>query len=136
MQEPRETKAIRQRMEELRCDLDEGVQEIVEGARDMGDWRTYVRSFPWFVLGATLAVGYLIVPKRQFGMQPAQALAELANQNRLGAASQLPPKANARGILLAIAGDLVTRGVLSFVGLQVDKLFATPVAKSHQDDQP
>ena len=31
-----ETQAIRQRMELVRCDLDEDVQEIVEGARDMG----------------------------------------------------------------------------------------------------
>ncbi len=31
-----ETKAIRRRMEEVRGDLDEDVQKIVDGARDMG----------------------------------------------------------------------------------------------------
>jgi hypothetical protein len=36
MHESLETQTILQRMEEVRCDLDEGVQEIVEGARDMG----------------------------------------------------------------------------------------------------
>ena len=65
-----ETEAIRQRMEEVRCDLDEDVQEIVEGARDMGDWRSYVRTYPWICLGAALAVGYLIVPGRTWGTQP------------------------------------------------------------------
>ena len=62
-----ETQAIRQRMEEVRCDLDEDVQEIVEGARDMGEWRSYVRTYPWVCLGAALAVGYLIVPRRLLG---------------------------------------------------------------------
>ena len=40
-----ETKAIRQRMEEVRCDLDKDVQGIVEGARDLRDWRSYVVFF-------------------------------------------------------------------------------------------
>ena len=137
MTEPRETEEIRQRMEELRCDLDEDVQEIVEGARDMRDWRTYVRSYPWICLGAALAVGYLIVPRRPFGMQPdTKTLAELANQSRLLATSNLSRKRTVRGILLAFVGKLVLRGVSSYVGQQADKLFATPAAKSHQEDQP
>src|SRR6476620_11436961 len=64
------TQAILQRMEEVRCDVDEDVQEIVEGARDMGKWRYYVRTYPWVCLGAALAAGYLIVPRRSIGMQP------------------------------------------------------------------
>jgi hypothetical protein len=35
MQDSPETKAILRRMEEVRCDLDEGAQEIAESARDM-----------------------------------------------------------------------------------------------------
>lgn len=58
------TTAIRQRMKEVRQELDEDVQEIVEGARDLRDWRSYVRSYPWVCLGAAVAVGYLIVPRR------------------------------------------------------------------------
>ncbi len=132
-----ETKAIRQRMEEVRCDLDEDVQEIVEGARDMGEWRFYVRTYPWVCLGTALAVGYLIVPRRPVGMRPdAQTLAELANQSRLLATSYLPPKGNRRGILLAFVGDLVMRGVSSYVRQQAGKLFATPATKSQQDAQP
>ena len=82
MHHSHETKAIRQRMEEVRCDLDQDVQGIVEGARDMRDWRSYVRSYPWVCVGAAVAVGYLLVPRRPAAMQPdAVALAELVKQN-------------------------------------------------------
>ena len=137
MHDSPETTAIRQRMEEVRCDLDEDVQEIVEGARDMSDWRSYVRTYPWACLGAALAVGYLIVPRLSVGMQPdTQTPAALAHQSRLLAASYLPPKGSARGILLALVGDLVMRGVSSYVRQQAGKLFATPATKSQQDAQP
>jgi len=131
------TTAIRQRMEEVRCDLDEDVQEIVEGTRGMGEWRWYVRSYPWVCLGAALAVGYLIVPRRPLELHPdAQTSAELGNQSRLLATSQLPPTGNARGMLLAFVGNLVMRGIASYVGQQAGKLFANQAAKSAQDDQP
>src|SRR5687767_11740821 len=101
-------------MNEVRCDLDEDVQEIVEGARGMGKWRYYVRTYPWVCLGAALAAGYLIVPRRQSGMRPdAQTLAELANQSRLFAASHLPAKGTTRDMFLAFVGNLVLRGVTS-----------------------
>ena len=131
-----ETEAIRQRMEEVRCDLDEDVQEIVEGARDMGDWRSYVRTYPWICLGAALAVGYLIVPGRTWGTQPdAQAPADSANPSRLLATLRWPTIGAARGMLLAFVGKLVMRGVSSYVEQQAGKLFATPAARPQQDDQ-
>jgi hypothetical protein len=135
MHDSLETQAILQRLEEVRCDLDEDVQKIVEGARSMGDWRTYLRTYPWVSLGAALAVGYLIVPRRPVRMQPhAHSFAESANQSPLLATSRLPPKGNVRGMLLAFVGKLVMRGVSTYIGFQVNKLFSTPSAR-YQDDQ-
>ena len=132
-----ETKAIRQRMEEVRGNLDEDIQDIVEGARDMRDWRSYVRSYPWVGLGAALAAGYLIVPRRPRRWQPdAQTLAELADPSRLLATSPVPARGHTRGILLAFVGNLVMRGIASYVGQQAGALFAAQVAKPRQDDQP
>ena len=127
-----ETKAIRQRMEEARCDLDEDVQEIVEGARDMGEWRTYVRTYPWLCLGAALTAGYWFVPRRRFGPADAQTIAELASSSRL----QLPWKGHARDILLAFVGNLLMRGVSVYIGQHGGKTLATQTAKAQQDEQP
>lgn len=131
MDESPETNAIRQRMEEVRGELAEDVRAIVESARDMGEWRSYVKTYPWACAGAALALGYWIVPQRPFVMQPdPQTLAELASQNRL------PSQTNVRGMLLGFAGNLVLRGVLSFVGQQAGRLFTTQAGRSQPDEQP
>ena len=109
-----ETEAIRQRMELVRCDLDEDVQEIVEGARDMSDWRYYVKTYPWICLGGALVAGYLIVPG---------ALGALAS-----VAASASAKGGARGKLLSLIGNLVMRSALTYAGQQARKLFAPPVA--------
>lgn len=119
------TTAIRRRMEAVRCDLDEDVQEIVEGARDMGDWRSYVRSYPWVCLGAAAVAGYLIVPRR-----PWEALARLANQGRALASSQLPRQGGASGMLLSLVSNLAMRAVSSYALQQVGRLFPPAGPKS------
>jgi ElaB/YqjD/DUF883 family membrane-anchored ribosome-binding protein len=131
MHDSSETTAIRQRMEEVRCDLDEGVQEIVEGARDMGDWRSYVKTYPWICCGAALAAGYLIVPRR-----PWETLARLAHQSGLLVTSKLPRHGNAGGLLLSLVENLVMRGISSFAVQQAGRLLANQAAKSPQDHQP
>ena len=128
------TQAILRRMEEVRCDVDEDVQEIVEGARDMGKWRYYVRTYPWICLGAALAVGYLIVPRCAFAMQPDAQKPE--EPCRLLETPNSPPKGNARGILLPFVGNLVMRGVAAYVGQQAGKLFASETNKPLPEEQP
>jgi len=131
-----ETDVIRQRMEEVRCELDEDVQVIVEGARDMGEWRHYVRNYPWMFPGGAVAAGYLIVPRRAHGRQSdAQTIVELANQSRLLAASSAPQDSAGR-TLLKLVGNLVMRSVLSYAGQQAGKLFVNQPARSPQEDQP
>jgi hypothetical protein len=131
-----ETTAIRQRMEEVRCELDEDVQEIVEGARSVGDWRSNVRTYPWVCLGAAAAVGYLIVPRHPRGLQSeTQTLAELANQSRLPATLPLPPPGGTRNMLLGLVGNLIMRGITAYVEQQAGKLFAQQSARPPQDDQ-
>lgn len=143
MNESHETDAIRQRMEEVRCDLDKDVQEIVEGARDMSNWRTYVRKYPWVCVGAAVAVGYLVVPRRAVAAsQPdAQTLAELAKQSPVLVQASSPPKTGVRSALLTFVGNIVLRRVLSYAGQQADQFFAQlanksqPAAGPPQDDR-
>jgi hypothetical protein len=131
-----ETKVIRQRMEVVRRDLDQDVQEIVEGARDLRDWRSYVKSYPWVCAGAALAVGYLIVPRHRVVMQPdAETLAELVKQSHLATTPRLTPIGMARGLLLRGVGNLLMQSVTSYVQLRAGNLFDPPAASTPQDDQ-
>src|SRR5688572_26701536 len=135
MHDSPKTNAIRQRMEEVRCDLDEGVQEIVEGARVMGMWRHYVRTYPWICLGAAVAGGYLIVPRVLGGQGDVQTRAESAYPSHLLMTPNAPPKGIARGILLAFVGNLAMRCVSSYALQLSEHLIATRAAKSQQDVQ-
>jgi hypothetical protein len=131
-----ETKVIRQRMEVVRRDLDQDVQEIVEGARDLRDWRSYVKSYPWVCAGAALAVGYLIVPRHRVAMQPdAETLAELVKRSHLATTPPRTPIGMARDLLLRGVGNLLMQSVTSYVQLRAGKLFDPPAASTPQDDQ-
>ena len=121
-----ETQEILQRMEKVRCELDEDVQEIVEGARVMGEWRYYVRTYPWICLGAACVAGYLTVPW----------VSALTKASRGLVTPNAPPKGGVRGALVQFVGNLVLRGVLSYAGQQAGKLFTPQAAEPQRDHQP
>ena len=109
------TQAILKRMADVRYDLDEDVQEMVEGARDMGEWRSYVRAYPLWCLGGALALGYLVVPRRNQAAVPAvQNSAPVAIQSR-PATTVSPLIGQAVGILGERA-DLVLHGPRATLG--------------------
>jgi hypothetical protein len=76
--------SIRQRMREVRCELGEDVQEFVETAKTVTDWRFYVERYPWICMGAAFAIGYVVVPKKvkMFNLD-ADAVLELARRKEL-----------------------------------------------------
>jgi hypothetical protein len=64
-------------MAQIRRDLHEDVKGVVEGAEAATDWKRFVRNYPWATLGAAMAIGYLIVPRKHrsttfVNMAPAQ----------------------------------------------------------------
>jgi len=67
---PSSAEEIQQQMRQVRRELNEEVQEIVEQARDLADWRHYVRRYPWICLGGAAALGYLLVPARVVVVRP------------------------------------------------------------------
>jgi hypothetical protein len=64
MRKPTQDEAVRERMQELRCDIDEDVKDASEGACAMLDWRRLIKAHPWTCFGAAVALGYLIVRRR------------------------------------------------------------------------
>jgi hypothetical protein len=128
-----ETQAILERMADMRYDLDEDVQGIVEGARDMSQWRSYVRAYPWWCLGGALALGYLLAPRRasatpSVATSPAQLAGEIRTAMPIS-----PLVSHASGMFLALVGNLAMRAVSKYVLQQADKLFANQSAKAEQN---
>jgi hypothetical protein len=132
-----ETKAILRRMEEVRCNLDEGAQEIAESARDLTEWRHYVKRYPLTCLGTACAIGYAIVPRRRLELQKVnQTLGELADQSRLLKTSQSPPTASLRTSVLMFAGNLLWRSALSYAARQATQYFSEKSVASTLEERP
>ena len=129
-----ETQAIRQRMDEVRGDLDTRFQGIVSDARDIGDWTYYVKTYPWAVLGVSMVAGYLIAPRLGFGTKPQPQPADGASSSNDSNAST--SKDGVSGKVLSLVGDLVVRGVTAYVLQHADKLFKTKTFKTNQNDRP
>jgi hypothetical protein len=127
-QDSPETMALLRRMAEVRADLDDGAQEIAEGARDLGEWRHYVKTYPWLSMGVACVIGYVIVPRRRVGPEIAQQLiAEWIAQSRV---VTNPPSLSTRGVLgafRAIAGNLLWRSAISFVARRATQAVAAAI---------
>lgn len=55
---------IRLQMAQIRRELHSDVREVVATAEAVTDWRRYIRMYPWAAVGAALALGYFVVPRR------------------------------------------------------------------------
>ena len=127
-----ETQAIRQRMEEVRGDLNTGFQGIVSDARDIGDWTYYVKTYPWAVLGVSLVSGYLVAPRLGFGTKPQTEPAYVASGSN---GSHPPPlKGSASGKVLSFVGNLAMRAATAYMLQHADRLFESKAVKLNQND--
>jgi len=138
--------AIRRRMAQVRRGLDEDVQDIVDVARDMAEWRYFVKTFPWLCLGTAVVGGYLLVPRKRVSTQLRRVVREQQARNgaaRDQVADSPPPNRTSefssfRGTALRFAGNLLMRTALTHAARQVDKLLApSPLdpagrSKSHE----
>ena len=115
---------IERQMRNLRSDLREEVQEIVENARVMTDWHYYVRSYPWLCLGAAAALGYLLVPPRVQVVKPdAAMLADLVRQHQVAVNAQVQPRP-ARGLvgsLVNMAAGAALQGAMAVASHQINQ---------------
>lgn len=133
MQNSPETQAILRRMQEVRCDLDEGAQEIAESAHDLVEWRYYVKNYPWICAGIACAIGYVIVPRRRLGVGKVNQT--LAEHSRLLEKSHSPSKSGVRGAVLLFAGNLLWRTALSYASRTASQYFTSPSDTPPPEDQ-
>jgi hypothetical protein len=131
---------VQREMREIRADLRDDVQEIVQNANKMADWTSYVTAYPWLCVGAALAAGYLIVPQRAVVMRPdADAMVELAKKHKLfvhaaddETGEKVPRKRGGLfGELLGLAAATLLQGGLKIATAQLAQAFTPPPAHSN-----
>ena len=109
-------KAIQQRMQQVRHDLGDEVGELVESAKDMTDWRKYVRANPWICLAAAAAIGYVVVPKSSPRLRlNATDLKELARHTKVLGVAPSSKQGSWRKTLLTLVTTAAVRGAVGYL---------------------
>lgn len=127
---------IRQQMRNLRQDLGAEVKDIVQGAKQLADWRYYVRHYPWTCIGGAFALGLLAIPGRK---KPADAemqkLIDQLKRHGLTAATAATPLTTGgiAGKLLAVAGPILLRNVTHLIAQQLRPSDAGSAGQSPHD---
>jgi len=122
---PSSADTIRTRMKQIRCELGNDMDEIVESTREMTDWKSYVKGYPWLCVGVAAAVGYIVVPKRVEIVTPdAKTLLKLAKHNQLVVNTDPHPhaKSGLTGMAVNLLVNAALRGAVAFVGQQFGKV--------------
>lgn len=115
---------IRRQMARIRRELDEDVESVVEQARELADWRNFVKRHPLLTVAGAVAIGFLVVPNRLNVMSPdSRTLEKLAKRNRL----VVKPKAEVRrqsGIVAPLFTFVATALLRSGVAMAGERLGA------------
>jgi len=113
---------IQKEMRQIRVELRDNVQEIVSGAREIVDWQSYVKAYPWLTVGAAAFVGYLLVPSRTTVIRPdPEALRELAKSREI-LEQQVRPKKGLMGMVVGMVAASAAQAALSVASHQVQQL--------------
>ena len=126
MNDPPLAKSVRTRMQQLRCEIDGDVEDMAASARNVVDWKHYVKTYPWVCLGTAAALGFLIVPKRSTAMHP--DLASLTELEKTGHLIAKPAPTATRGLvdaLLATVASIAVSKAMGFLGQSVTSLLGT-----------
>jgi hypothetical protein len=120
---------IQRQMREVRAELRDDVKDLMNSAQEMGDWKRYVRAYPWLCMGAALAAGYLVVPMRPILVQPdPDSLFKLAKQHNLVMKPDDGPAQKKKGGLMAqllsMAAAAALQGGLRLASQQMSEAFS------------
>jgi hypothetical protein len=117
---------IRRKMHHLRQEMGADVKGIVHGARQLSDWRFYLRQHPWACVGSAFALGFLAAPVRRKSLDgDVEKLLEQLRRNKAAAALGLAPSAGGSlgsGLLkraLAVGGPILARQAASYFAKRV-----------------
>lgn len=111
--QPGRAEEIRSQMRSIRRDLHDNVKEIVVGASQIFDWKSYVRSFPWTFVAAAAILGYLLVPRRKRPpaelIETKESIEQLAQEIKSSVAPPPRPATSLVSVVLPILGGVALR---------------------------
>jgi len=117
-----EAERIRRKMHHVRQDMGDDLKGIVLGARQLSDWRYYVKQHPWACLGAAFALGFVLMPGKRppASAEVEQLLAQLRQSTKkaraLGGGSF---SSSLLGRLVNMAAPIAVRSATSFLSSQM-----------------
>jgi len=123
---------IRQRMDRVRREVGDDVRGIVETARTLSDWRYHVRHHPWICVGAALALGFLVVPRRRKHVDSAEAkeLVSLLKKYNVGVTG---PPSSGKGLVRALIGMAAPALARSAMGLAQQRFSGSRVGREYEE---
>ena len=117
MNDPPRGDTVRERMQQLRCEIDEDVEDVSASARTMLDWKHYVKAHPWMCFGAAVALGFLIVPKRSRATRPAAAtVAESATTGQVVVRSSADDHGGSDRCAIGCRANIAIRKATAYLG--------------------
>jgi len=120
---------VRRDMRCIRRELGDNVEELVENAERLMDWRYYVTRYPWATVGAAALIGYFLVPRRIVTLPTDQhSLTQLVD--RIAPALSPPEKEKPQpgwfSSLISMGTGMLLRAAAGYAAQQVSKAFAPP----------
>lgn len=113
---------IQREMRQIRVELRDNVQELVSNAREIVDWQSYVKTYPWVAVGIAAFAGYLLVPSRTTVVRPdPEAIRELAKSREL-LEQQVKPKKTLFGMVISMVAASAAQAALGIATHQVQQL--------------
>lgn len=126
---------IQRQMEDVRGQLNDDVEDVVDSAKELIDWRAYVRKHPWACLGVAVAFGYFVVPKRlELSSPDVDTLLELAKSNKLVVkANPSPERRNtAASKLFNLVSHAAVRSGLAYLGQKLGEIGGRQAAQTDE----
>lgn len=128
------TEELQLRMDQLRGELRGDATRTAEAAKQLADWRYYVRQFPWVSAAAVAAAGFMLVPRRrERPIVDEAALEKMVAENRVVVIPQKhqETKRSMIGSVGALVAAAAGRAAMSYVSQRLTEM-SRPVEKSDE----
>lgn len=120
---------IRRQMAQLRCQLREDFDGTAATAKELTDWKYYVKQAPWAAFGAAAVAAFIIVPRHsQVKTVDAESAKTSVNRERVGVRSKPEAAANA-GLGRFLLRTAMSMAIRTAIGVATQKAAEFGAAK-------